>query len=87
MASRHSRNWARSNPEVRRTVAGIDQERINYLAQLYASIGSTVDPELLACLHYSFSAGLRLIFAYPEKQKLALRQAALDQIFMPAQPR
>jgi AcrR family transcriptional regulator len=77
------RNWARSNPDVRRIVAGIDQERINYLTQLYTTMGSTVDPELLACMHYCFSTGLRLIFAYPEKQKLAMRQAALDQIFLP----
>ncbi|MBL0421870.1 TetR/AcrR family transcriptional regulator [Ramlibacter sp. AW1] len=77
------RNWARSNPEVRRKVADVDRERVSYLATLYATVGSTVDPELLACLHYSFSTGLRLIFAYPETQKLALRQAALDQLFLP----
>jgi AcrR family transcriptional regulator len=81
------RNWARNNPDVRRTVAGIDQERINYLTQLYATLDSKIDAELLACLHYSFSTGLRLIFAYPEKQKLAMRQAALDQIFLPAHTR
>lgn len=75
------RNWARKNPEVRRVVADVDKQRISYLTQLYADTGSRVDPEILACMHYSFSAGLRLIFAYPEKQKLALREAALDQVF------
>ena len=77
------RNWARVNPTVRRVVADVDRQRLNYLTQLYAEVGSKVDPELLACMHYCFSAGLRLIFAYPEKQKLAMRQAALDQIFFP----
>ncbi|WP_090131623.1 TetR/AcrR family transcriptional regulator [Limnohabitans sp. Rim11] len=75
------RNWARVNPDVRKVVADVDRQRLNYLTQLYQQVGSSVDPELLACLHYCFSAGLRLIFAYPEKQKLAMRQAALDQIF------
>ncbi|OVZ56871.1 hypothetical protein CDO44_19870 [Pigmentiphaga sp. NML080357] len=77
------RNWARTNPDVRQAVADVDKQRLSYLAKLYADVGSTVDPELLACLHYSFSTGLRLIFAYPEKQKLAMRQAALDNIFFP----
>ena len=75
------RNWARSSPDVRRTVAEVDRQRLNYLTHLYKEVGSHVDPELLACMHYCFSTGLRLVFAYPEKQKLALRQAALDQIF------
>lgn len=75
------RNWARGNPTVRRVVADVDRQRLNYLAQLYTEVGSTIDPELLACMHYCFSTGLRLIFAYPEKEKLAMRQAALDQIF------
>ncbi|MES2512464.1 MAG: TetR/AcrR family transcriptional regulator [Pseudomonadota bacterium] len=75
------RNWARVNPTVRKVVADVDRQRLNYLTQLYQELGSTVDPELLACLHYCFSSGLRLLFAYPEKQKLALRQAALEQIF------
>ncbi|MES2402278.1 MAG: TetR/AcrR family transcriptional regulator [Pseudomonadota bacterium] len=75
------RNWARVNPNVRKVVAEVDRQRLNYLTKLYEEIGSTVDAELLACMHYCFSAGLRLIFAYPEKQKLAMRQAALDQIF------
>ncbi|MCZ4316881.1 TetR/AcrR family transcriptional regulator [Comamonadaceae bacterium G21597-S1] len=76
------RNWARTSPNVRKVVAEVDRERLNYLTQLYSETGSHVDPELLACLHYSFSAGLRLIFAYPEKQKLAMREAALDQVFL-----
>lgn len=80
------RTWARSNTDVRRAIAHVDRQRLDYLAKLYANIGSKVDPELLACMHYSFSTGLRLIFAYPEKQKLALRQAALDQIFFPEEP-
>ncbi len=75
------RNWARVNPNVRKVVADVDRQRLNYLTTLYEEIGSKVDAELLACMHYCFSAGLRLIFAYPEKQKLAMRQAALDQIF------
>lgn len=75
------RAWARSNGDVREAIAEVDRQRLEYLTRLYAEIGSPVDPELLACLHYSFSTGLRLIFAYPEKQKLAMRQAALDQIF------
>lgn len=75
------RNWARVNPDVRKVVADVDRQRLNYLTELYQQVGSSVDPELLACMHYCFSAGLRLIFAYPEKQKLAMRQAALDQIF------
>lgn len=75
------RNWARVNPDVRKVVADVDRQRLNYLTQLYRQVGSSADPELLACMHYCFSAGLRLIFAYPEKQKLAMRQAALDQIF------
>lgn len=75
------RNWARVNQNVRKVVADVDRQRLNYLTKLYEEIGSTVDAELLACMHYCFSAGLRLIFAYPEKQKLAMRQAALDQIF------
>lgn len=79
------RNWARVNPNVRRVVADVDRQRLNYLTQLYRELGSKVDPELLACMHYCFSAGLRLLFAYPEKQKLAMRQAALDQIFFSGQ--
>ena len=75
------RNWARLSPEVRKVVADVDRQRLNYLTELYGQFGTAADPELLACLHYCFSTGLRLIFAYPEKQKLALRQAALDQIF------
>lgn len=77
------RNWARTNPNVRQAVADVDKQRLTYLTKLYADLGSSVDPELLACLHYSFSTGLRLIFAYPEKQKLAMRQAALENIFFP----
>lgn len=79
------RNWARVNPGVRKVVGEVDRQRLNYLTKLYEEIGSKVDAELLACMHYCFSAGLRLIFAYPEKQKLALRQAALDQIFFAEQ--
>ncbi len=79
------RNWARSNPDVRDAVADVDKQRLSYLTKLYADVGSSIDPELLACLHYSFSTGLRLLFAYPEKQKLAMRQAALDNIFFPTQ--
>lgn len=75
------RNWARANPDVREAVADVDRQRLTYLTSLYEETGSKVDAELLACMHYCFSAGLRLIFAYPEKQKLAMRQAALDQIF------
>ncbi len=75
------RNWARLSPNVRRAVADVDRQRLNYLTQLYTELGTAVDPELLACMHYSFSTGLRLIFAYPEKEKLAMRQAALEQIF------
>ena len=75
------RNWARGNPTVRRVVADVDRQRLNYLTQLYTEVGSSIDPELLACMHYCFSTGLRLIFAYPEKEKLEMRQAALDQIF------
>ncbi|GAA0512500.1 MAG: TetR/AcrR family transcriptional regulator [Pigmentiphaga sp.] len=78
------RNWARTNPDVRSAVADVDQQRLTYLTSLYAEMGAKVDPELLACLHYSFSTGLRLIFAYPEQQKLAMRQAALDTIFFPS---
>ena len=77
------RTWARSNPAVRQAVSDVDKQRLSYLAKLYADVGSSVAPELLACLHYSFSAGLRLNFAYSEKEKLALREAALDQIFFP----
>ncbi len=80
------RNWARVNPTVRKVVADVDRQRLNYLTQLYRELGSTADPELLACLHYCFSSGLRLLFAYPEKQKLALRQAALEQIFFAMPP-
>ncbi|MDB5966187.1 MAG: TetR/AcrR family transcriptional regulator [Polaromonas sp.] len=80
------RNWARVNPSVRKTVADVDRQRLNYLTQLYRELGTTADPELLACLHYCFSSGLRLLFAYPEKQKLALRQAALEQIFFAGMP-
>ena len=79
------RTWARSNAAVKKAVAKVDRLRLDYLGRLYAELGTPVDAELLACLHYSFSTGLRLIFAYPEKQKLALRQAALDNIFFAAQ--
>lgn len=75
------RNWARLSPNVRRIVADVDRQRLNYLTRLYKEVGSSVDAELLAGMHYCFSTGLRLVFAYPEKQKLALRQAALEQIF------
>lgn len=75
------RTWARANAKVRNTVASVDRQRISYLTALYAEIGSKRDPQLLACLHYSFSAGLRLNFAFTEAQKLAMREAALDQFF------
>ncbi len=77
------RTWARSNRKVRDIITEVDQQRISYLIKLYSEIGTAQDPELLACLHYSFSTGLRLIFAYPEAQKLAMRQAALEQVFFP----
>jgi AcrR family transcriptional regulator len=81
------RTWARSNRKVRDIITVVDKQRISYLTKLYSEIGAAQDPELLACLHYSFSTGLRLIFAYPEAQKLALRQAALDQVFFPRKAR
>ena len=77
------RTWARSSRKVREVITEVDKQRISYLTNLYSEVGSTQDPELLACLHYSFSAGLRLIFAYPEAQKLAMREAALEQVFFP----
>jgi AcrR family transcriptional regulator len=75
------RTWARASGKVRKTVAGVDRQRISYLTALYTEIGSAIDPELLACMHYSFSAGLRMNFAFTEAQKLAMREAALDQVF------
>ena len=81
------RTWARSNRKVREIITEVDRQRISYLSRLYGEIGSSADAELLACLHYSFSTGLRLIFAYPEAQKLALREAALEQVFFPRRGR
>ena len=81
------RTWARSNRRVRDIITEVDKQRISYLTRLYSEVGAAGDPELLACLHYSFSTGLRLIFAYPEAQKLALREAALEQVFFPRKSR
>ena len=81
------RTWARSSKKARETIAEVDRQRISYLTTLYKDVGSKIDPGLLACLHYSFSTGLRLIFAYPEAQKLALREAALEQVFFPRRAR
>jgi AcrR family transcriptional regulator len=75
------RNWAQTSRKVRDIVADVDRQRLSYLVKLYSEIDSKSDAELLACMHYSFTVGLRLIFAYPESQKLALREAAIDKIF------
>lgn len=77
------RSWAKSNPEVRAAVADVDRQRMAYLAELYGEIGSELEPALLACLHYAFSAGMRLIFPYSEDEKSAIRDAVIEKIFFP----
>lgn len=75
------RAWARTDKKVRTAVATVDRERLAYLTQLFAEVNPSVDAELLACLHYSFSTGLRQMFAYNDEERLRLREQALDQIF------
>lgn len=77
------RSLARTNKEVSAVVAEVDKQRIAYLINLFKSARPDQDPELLACLHACFSAGLRQTFAYSNKEKLRIRQDALDKIFFP----
>ncbi|WP_454830347.1 TetR/AcrR family transcriptional regulator [Paraburkholderia xenovorans] len=75
------RNWARTNKKVRNAVAEVDGQRIAYLTSLFEEATPSADAELMACLHYSFSAGLRLIFSFSEEAKLRIREDALDKVF------
>jgi len=78
------RTWARTDRKVRNAVAAVDRERLAYLQQLFAEAVPDGDPEVLACMHYSFSTGLRLMFSYSDEERLRLRERALDQVFFPA---
>ncbi len=75
------RTWARTDRKVRTAVSAVDRERLSYLTQLFAEASPQGDPELLACMHYSFSTGLRLMFSYSDEERLRLRERALDQVF------
>lgn len=75
------RTWARTDRKVRAAVAAVDEERLDYLRRLFSEALPGQDAELLACLHYSFSTGLRLMFSYSDDERLRLRQRALDEIF------
>src|SRR5690606_13158897 len=75
------RAWARTDKKVRTAVASVDRQRLAYLTQLFAEANPSADAELLACLHYSFSTGLRQMFSYNDDERLRLREQALDQIF------
>ena len=77
------RTWARTDRKVRNAVAAVDRERLAYLTQLFAEALPQADAELLACMHYSFSTGLRLMFSYSDEERLRLRERALDQVFFP----
>ncbi|CAG9262978.1 TetR/AcrR family transcriptional regulator [Paraburkholderia caribensis] len=75
------RNWARGNRKVRNIVAEVDRHRLAYLTELFKEATPSADAELMACLHYSFSAGLRLIFSMSDDAKLRIREDALDKVF------
>lgn len=80
------RTWARSNKRVRAAVAVVDKQRVEYLANLFGKALPESDPELMACIHYAFSAGLRLLLCYTDAEKITMRRAALEQVFFATQP-
>lgn len=77
------RTWARSNKRVRAGVALVDKQRIEYLTNLFDIALPKSDPELMACIHYAFSTGLRLLLCYSDSEKINMRRAALEQVFFP----
>ena len=78
------RTWARIDKKVRAAVAAVDRERLEYLTELFKQARPDADAELFACLHYSFSTGLRLMFSYSDEDKLRIRADALDKVFFPS---
>lgn len=75
------RTWAKTNKRVRAAVAAVDRQRIEYLVNLFRDALPDSDAELMACVHYAFSAGLRTLLCYPDAQKIDLRRAAVQQLF------
>ncbi len=80
------RTWAKSNRKVRTVVAEVDKSRMAFLAQQYAEIRSDGQADLVACLHYAFSAGLRLIFSFSDEEKSAIRDQVIEGIFFSDHP-
>lgn len=80
------RTWARTNKRVRAAVAAVDRQRLQYLVNLFQDALPDSDPELMACVHYAFSAGLRTLLCYTDAQKIDLRRAAVEQVFFLPQP-
>ena len=70
------RDWARQDPEARKVVARVDDERLNYLARQYSALGLAEDAALArALMQVSFSTGNGIIFGMRNKAK---RAAAVD---------
>ena len=70
------RDWARQDPEARKVVARVDDERLNYLARQYSALGLSEDAALArALMQVSFSTGNGIIFGMRNKAK---RTAAVD---------
>jgi AcrR family transcriptional regulator len=70
------RDWARLDPQARRIVATVDDERLDYLAAQYRALGfADDDARTRALMQYSFSTGNGIVFGMSDKKE---RRAKVD---------
>ncbi len=71
------RAWARLDPQARRVVALVDDERLDYLTEQYVQLGFTEDEaRTRALMQYSFSTGNGIVFGMSDKEA---RRAKIDE--------
>ncbi len=70
------RDWARLDPQARKVVATVDDERLDYLASQYRALGFDEDAaRTRALMQYSFSTGNGIVFGMSDKKE---RRAKVD---------
>lgn len=81
------RDWARLDPQARKIVAEVDDERLDYLAAQYRLLGfSDAEARTRALMQYSFSTGNGIVFGMSDKRERRARVDAVRDILM-ARPR
>lgn len=78
------RDWARRDPKVAEIVRDVDQERIDFLRQLYREAGlSEADADDFSELHIAFVIGTRMMLATDDREEIKRRRRIGAALLLP----